>query len=274
MSRQCIRETQRESPSKEPRHEVSTHRMSIDEVRAFIRQFEPEPPPRVPSQDVDDLEPRDPTAAPEPPTLLYRGRRAGRARAPVAEPGTLMGWGVRAWLESARELTPHPRASASPPSLPDRQVLDATPAASSERASGPLPLPAGQRVWQWRRRARWSAGALAVLVLSAPVLMRSLGERAAIAPQPGAPASEESTGVRQNEAARAVTLATEGATQQRMDDARRATTLMMTGDSAGALHAFRMLARAWPEHPALPRLVRLLEDELRKCAAQGGAACR
>ena len=41
-----------------------------------------------------------------------------------------------------------------------------------------------------------------------------------------------------------------------------------------ALGGVRALSRGWPEHLALAHVVRVLEQRLRACAAQGGAACR
>ena len=282
MSQQCTRETQLHSRegrrARGPRDELSTHRMSVDEVRAFIRQFEPEPPPQVTSDD-EELEPHASTASVEPPTLLYRGRRRASVGAAVPEPKTVLGWGAGAWLETARELTRHPRASptthasASVSAGVDVVRRDDLAPARCESASRRL-TSASHRVGLWRRRVRWAAGVLALLLLGAPLLM--LVRRDDVEDLIGGlPAGVPADGARNEPGAatRDVTLGTEGATQQRMDDVRRATTLMMAGDSAGALEAFRALARAWPEHPTLPRVVRLLEDELRACAARGGTAC-
>ena len=293
MSRQCTPETQPELREQRARgrDELSTHRMSVDEVRAFIRQFEPEPPPRVVADASDhELEALESSASPEPPTLLYRGRRRVAPRAVVPEPGTLLGWGAGAWLETARELTRHPRGK------PDARAASSTHAierASLAPAHGPCRAPAPcraargaprrpsarLRVRVWRRRVRWAAGVLAALVLSAPLAMISLRSEVdatsePITTDPTAPALPEPALRARMNLPDGVTLSAEGATQQRMEDVRRATTLMMTGDSAGALAAFRALSRGWPEHPTLPRVVRLLEDELRACAARGGAACR
>ena len=264
------------------RDEPSTHRMSVDEVRAFIRQFEPEPPPQVafgPHDADEDADVEEVASEREPPTLLYRGRRRTAARIAGCEPGTLLGLGAASWLETVRPLTPGPRGpragSSGSAGRPDHTV------ASVENVTTLRSLPAHRKalaarsVLLWRGRARWAAGALALLILTAPLLLFALRERDDDASEPEAtrPLAQPRLDARVG-AAPGGTLGAEGATQERMDDVRRASALMMTGDSAGALEAFRVLSRAWPEHPALSRVVRLLEHELRACAAQGGAACR